>query len=604
MKNLRGKSVKKWVSIAAAGVLLLLLAFINPFWMLEYRIEDMSFQRPGMPNPNIIVVGIDDITLAELGPLHQWSRTGIAQAIQTLNRYDDYRPAVIAIDLLFTERSLIPEIDIVLAEAAAEANNVLVASRLEMGFDFEALSLEIVPLRHQRPFDKLLPYVEHGLINGIIDRDGFVRNASLYQHFQGQRLYSFPVMAAKMYLGTSSIPFLETHSKSYIRYTGLPGYPGDFFELSFSGIFEENFDPSWMAGAIVLIGPYAAGMMDHFPVPIKHGAFMFGVEIHANVIQMILEENFTVPAPDWVRLLIIALMLILGMILGELLDIRLTMVLFLLLGAGYYVLAQAIFHKGYLLPIFIPLLALGMIFIYQLVYGYILHMLEKLHIRSIFKKYVDPKLADKLLDDMQANINAVGVKRHIAVLFVDVRGFTPMTEALRDTPEQIVEILNEYLELTSRSVFDNGGSVDKFIGDATMALFNGFVPLDDYVYKAVKTAWDMVQGAAALNASIKERFGVDVGFGVGIHCGEAIVGNLGPAFRKDYTAIGDAVNTAARLESNAKPSQVIISKDVYSQIASQIEVQPLGEIQLKGKSEPMEVFALTGIKAASVDPLS
>jgi len=145
----------------------------------------------------------------------------------------------------------------------------------------------------------------------------------------------------------------------------------------------------------------------------------------------------------------------------------------------------------------------------------------------------------------------VGSKKHIAVMFVDVRGFTPMTEGFRDTPELIVETLNEYLELTAGAVFGNGGSVDKFIGDATMALFNGFVPLDDYIYKAVKAADDMVQGAAELNASIKERYGIDIGFGVGIHCGEALVGNLGPSFRKDYTAIGDTVNTAARLESNA-----------------------------------------------------
>jgi uncharacterized protein with beta-barrel porin domain len=94
-----------------------------------------------------------------------------------------------------------------------------------------------------------------------------------------------------------------------------------------------------------------------------------------------------------------------------------------------------------------------------------------------------------------------------------------MTEALKDNPEQVVAILNEYLELTASSVFNNGGSVDKFIGDATMALFNGFVPLDDYVYKAVKTAWDMVRGAEKVNASIKKRLGVDVGFGIGVHCG-------------------------------------------------------------------------------------
>ena len=129
-----------------------------------------------------------------------------------------------------------------------------------------------------------------------------------------------------------------------------------------------------------------------------------------------------------------------------------------------------------------------------------------------------------------------------------------------------------------------------------MALFNGFVAQDDYVYKAVKAAWEMVEGAAAINKSIKDRLGVDIGFGVGVHCGEAIVGNLGPAFRKDYTAIGDAVNVAARLESNAERSSVYLSYDVYDLLKERIEVESIGALQMKGKAEPMEVFKLKGLK--------
>jgi class 3 adenylate cyclase len=170
-----------------------------------------------------------------------------------------------------------------------------------------------------------------------------------------------------------------------------------------------------------------------------------------------------------------------------------------------------------------------------------------------------------------------------------------MTERLRETPEKIVETLNNYLELTSASVFNNGGSVDKFIGDATMALFNGFVPQEDHVYSAVKAAWDIVQGAGEVNRLIKEQFDIDIGFGVGVHCGEAIVGNLGPSFRKDYTAIGDTVNTAARLESNSKASQVLLSKDVVDACGDRIQVESIGEIPLKGKSVPLEIFSLTGV---------
>ena len=195
----------------------------------------------------------------------------------------------------------------------------------------------------------------------------------------------------------------------------------------------------------------------------------------------------------------------------------------------------------------------------------------------------------------EANSDEVGVKKDIAVLFVDIRGFTKISEALDDNPEQIIQILNEYLKLTSTSVFNNGGSVDKFIGDATMALFNGFVPLDDYVYKAVKAALDIVKDACALNAQLKDKYGVDIGFGMGVNCGKAVVGNLGPSFRKDYTAIGNTVNTAARLESNAKRSQVLISRDVYDIVKDRITCESVGEIPLKGKNIKFEVFSVTGL---------
>ena len=130
-----------------------------------------------------------------------------------------------------------------------------------------------------------------------------------------------------------------------------------------------------------------------------------------------------------------------------------------------------------------------------------------------------------------------------------------------------------------------------------MALFNGFVPLDDYVYQSVKAAWEIVQKADKFNEHIRQDYGVDLGFGIGVHCGEAIVGNLGPSFRKDYTAIGDTVNTAARLESSAKPSQVLISKDIYDILGDRIDVESIGAIPLKGKSLPVEIYALTGVKA-------
>jgi len=588
------KTIKKLVS-ACVAVLLFALFYINPLATLEHSLQDAAFQRYGMRHPDIFVVGIDEFTLEEFGLFEHWSRERMAEAINILNADPNTAPAVIAIDILFTEQGLISDFDDALIEAVRGSNNVVLASLFDVGIDRQTLSLEPTILNHLRPIDGLLPYVRYGPVNGTTDADGVKRSAMLREIFQGEVVYSFPVMIAQTYADywgfELEADFLNYHFETYIRYTDAPGA---FFDLSFADIFEPWFNPVMYAGAIVMIGPYASGMQDHYAVSISFQT-MHGVEIHANVVQMLLDGVFKQHASQWVGLAIIAVLLILAMLFGELLDIRIALAIFVVLGIGYFFVALWIYDQGYVLPLLSPLVALGVVFLYQLVYEYILQAVEKGRVRNIFKKYVDPKLVDTLISAAEADSNAVGHKKHIAVLFADVRGFTPMTEAMRDTPENIVEILNEYLELTSSSVFNNGGSVDKFMGDGTMALFNGFVPQEDYVYKAVKAAWDMVCGAEAVNKSIKDRLGIDIGFGVGVHCGEAIVGNLGPVFRKDYTAIGDAVNTAARLESNSERSQVLISQDVYDILEGRIEVESIGSIPLKGKSEPLEVYQLTAV---------
>jgi len=569
---------------------------------MEYRVQDAAFQNPGLLHPDIIIIGIDNNALAEFGPW-PWPRELMAEAINILNRDEYMRPAVLAIDVLYTEESrFFPDGDIALAEAVMNADNVVLAGEILVGIDTATTSLEPVILSHQTPLPGLLTGVRHGLINGILDTDGFVRHAMLWERFNGEILYSFPVVAAMMYKNvTEPDAFIQKNAEMFIRFIGEPGidgHTGDFFWFSFAEIFDDDFDPTFLDGMIVLIGPYAFGMMDHFRVPIFPGAPMHGVEIHANVIQQILDGAYKLRAPAWVGGLIIVMFLIFGMALLEFtnVDIRVVLGIFLTVGIGYYFAAQFVYSSyHFVLPVLGPLLALLITFIYQLVSGYLIHSIEKSKMRNTFGKYVDPKLVDALIKSGDADNDSVGRKKHIAVLFVDVRGFTSIAEHLRDTPEQIVETLNAYLELTSASIFNNGGSIDKFIGDATMALFNGFVPQDDYVYKAVQAAWDMVQGAETVSEKIRSKFDIDVGFGIGIHCGEAIVGNLGPSFRKDYTAIGDTVNTAARLESNAKRSQVLISRDVYDLLKGRIEAQSVGEIPLKGKSVPLEVFALTSV---------
>ena len=171
-----------------------------------------------------------------------------------------------------------------------------------------------------------------------------------------------------------------------------------------------------------------------------------------------------------------------------------------------------------------------------------------------------------------------------------------MSEALE--PEQVVSILNEYLALTTESIFNNSGTLDKFVGDATMAVFNAPFSLDDYIYRAVCTARDIAAGSGELEARLQAKFGKSVSFGIGVNCGDAVVGNIGCDFRMDYTAIGDTVNTAARLEANAKRGQILISREVYEAVKDRVKVTDIGVIPLKGKSNEVFVYQLDEVTDA------
>ena len=606
MINIISRRKKLIGDIIIAGMLIIILSF-NLLAYFENVLQDAAYQKPGLSAPYITVIGIDEHTLLEFedeyGRFTDWSRQKVAEAINILNRDEDAKPAVIAIDILYTGASGNAEADAALAEAAADGGNVVFASLAHFGrlLTDGGDSYKYAVTGHETPYPELARNSVYGVVNALMDdRDSLVREFYLRVPYDGETLYSFPVEIYRKYMeymgdeNEITDNFIERNEAAYIKYSGNPF---DYVDMSFADIFEDDFEPDYYEGEIILIGAYAPKLGDAYYTSVNRRNQMYGVEIHANVVKLLIDGDFSVYVPGAVNFgaVIIFFILLPFVIIRLIKDIRLLLLVFVITGAGYYFTALYVFGRGYILTLLYPLFSLVIIYIYQVVYGYVLEAVEKRKLKTAFKKYVDPKLADKLIESGEANSNEVGVKKNIAVLFVDVRGFTPMSEALKEQPELVVKILNEYLELTAGAVFNNDGSVDKFVGDATMALFNGFFHTEDYIFKAVKAAYDMVRGAAEVNASIKEKYGVDVGFGIGINCGEAIVGNLGPSFRKDYTAIGDTVNTAARLESIAKPSEILISKEVYETLKGRIETVSIGEKALKGKSTGAEVFSVKKI---------
>ena len=567
---------------------MLLLFTFNLLSELENLAQDRLYNEPGIVDPNIVVFGIDEETLIELGPVQYWSRQRMADAISILNSYPDEKPAVIAIDVLYSGQSNDPAADDALVAAATEGGNVVFGAMASFNWDGEVKTFE-------KPFEALDHVSRYGAVNAVIDDDGVVRRATPFLDVDGVMEPTFASAIYEMYTG---MPVEVPHGVGDPMYLAYTGAVGDYYGAiglgsSFKDIFADDFDPGFYAGAIIMIGPYASGLMDSYFSPVDHRIQMHGVEIHANIVQMMLDENYKTDTPVWLDFVIVLLTMIIFIAVFTRFGVGVSSACLIVFAAGYVFLNKWLFNGGFVLSLLYPPVSAAALFVFVVIFNYITERLEKQKIKDMFKKYVDPKLVDELINADMTD-GKIGMKKHFAVLFVDIRGFTPMSEELKDDPETLVHILNEYLELTASCIFNNGGSVDKFIGDATMALFNGFTPLEDYTYRAVKTAIDIVNGAKTLNKSILEKYGKDVGFGVGVNCGYAVVGNIGPNFRKDYTAIGDTVNTAARLESSAKSSQVLISKDVFDMLEGRISAESLGEIALKGKA-PVEVYSLTGL---------
>ncbi|MCL2603078.1 MAG: adenylate/guanylate cyclase domain-containing protein [Defluviitaleaceae bacterium] len=581
---------KKYIYAALLSAVMLLTFGLHLFDRVEQQLKDRLFTQPDIIYPNIFVFGIDEETLIEFGPFQFWPRSIMAEAIRILNSEPGWEPAVIAVDVLYSGYSNCPESDAALVEAAAEVGNVVFGAAASFNWADEVIAFE-------RPFESLRAVSRYGTLNAITDH-GVVRRAVTGIMVDGIWQPSFTAVIYDMYAefwGRS--PFALPKNITSPMFINYAGNVGDFYGAmglgtSFRDIFSPDFDPAWYADSIIFIGPYAAGMMDMYFTPVSTSEKMNGVEIHANVLQMMIDRTFKAYAADWVNWMVLIISLLVTGFVFMRFDVRITTAVLVVYTVGYVFLNLQLFNNGYIVTLLYPPASVIVLYVFGVAYNYITERREKAKIKDMFKKYVDPKLVDQMIDSSDMADGRIGRKKHFAVMFVDVRGFTPMSEKLADSPETIVHILNDYLELTASCVFNNGGSVDKFIGDATMALFNGFTPLDDYVYKAVKAAQDIVDGAAALNEKILAEHGFTVGFGVGVHCGYAVVGNIGPHFRKDYTAIGDTVNTAARLESNAKPSQVLISKEVYETLEGRISAQSLGEITMKGKGA-IEIFELT-----------
>lgn len=602
MKKKENKFLQKYVPILAITFVITLLAALGAFRRMDRWAQDKLLQKRQALSGDIVVIGLDEKALSKYGPYQSWDRNIMASALEQLGADENNMPAVVAIDTLYAGHTT-EEADARLVKAASKFDHIVVgnvATYGDMTFTDEDGNFRMKKdtiVEFEESFDDLKAVTTQGHINAMYDTDGIMRHALLYEYNGDQKVYSMAYEVAKAYKETIGeelvAPKPDKNGFFYIHYSGLPG---DFYEsISIADVIDGTIPPDHYAGKIVFIGPYAAALQDAYYTAIERAEQMFGVEIQANVVEAMLGEYYVTELPDiWQILILIAVCLVVGYFLVDNKNLIGASIIAVVAIAAVFGAAIVAYNAGLLIHVVWIPIGVAALYVTSIVLRYIAAALERARVTHTFQRYVAPEIVGELLKEGSDALELGGKMYDIAVLFVDVRGFTTMSESL--DPPTVVEIINSYLTLTTECIMRYNGTLDKFVGDCTMAFWNAPIAQEDPVYLACKAAMDMVEGSKKLGEELQARFGRSVSFGIGVNYGPAVVGNIGAPQRMDYTAIGDTVNTSARLEANAPGGTIYISRSVADALGDRAKTTSLGgTIKLKGKAEGFEILTLDAL---------
>jgi adenylate cyclase len=377
-----------------------------------------------------------------------------------------------------------------------------------------------------------------------------------------------------------------------VKYYG----PGQTFRhISAVDVIEKKIGPKDLRDKIVLFGVTTIGVYDIRPTPFE--STYPGVEIHANVIENILREDY-LTRPNMLKMIEVLAMLIVGIGFGLMLSkmklqYAVPAVLAALLASifmDYTLLFKNGLHtRTILMYAQVLTMVMGMS-----VFRYFTEEREKGKIRKVFHTYISKNVAEEVLKDM-SKLKLGGQKKTLTVFFSDIRGFTTISEKL--SPEQLVHQLNEYLTpMTNIIISKHEGTLDKYMGDAIMAIFGAPLDQPDHALRCCNAALDMMEELKLMRAKWRNEGLPELNIGIGINTGEMIVGNMGSHVRFEYTVIGDNVNLGSRLEGTNKEygTNIIISEATKNMVFEKLVVRELDELRVKGKKEPVKIYELRG----------
>ena len=576
LKNKLAKTLLVSLFISALVTMLMTAGFLDTW---EARVSD-AFYAPSDTLDDIVIVAIDDESLQDLGRW-PWPRDHFARVIEYLNQ-----SSVIGIDISFFEPA---EGDSELADSLKTGNVILAMEYTSFSYKNGELYGESL-LKPTNTLGTLGIDFKTGFVNLYTDSDGVTR--SFTPHISGIEDYDhISMVVVGEYLGIT--PDLGS-SRMLINFFAPPG---GYEYISFSDVYNNNTDPSYFKDKIVLIGATAADLHDDVISPISNQA-MPGVEVNANLVQSILTRDFLYYQDDVSAIGVIFLFALLAGILLFRFRIHIATVLLAVLAIAYIFFSIYTFDSGIIMNILYPLLSITMVYITLVVIYYLTEERSRKWITSVFGKYVFPVVIDNLIKNPD-RINLGGEKRNITIFFSDIRGFTSISERL--DPEELVRLLNEYLTEMTSIIIKDQGLVDKYMGDAIMAFWGAPLEQPDHTELACSSSLEMMDKLRELQKKWKKEGIPSFDIGIGLNSGDAIVGNMGSLKRFDYTAIGDNVNLASRMEGLNKlyGTNIIITENTHKIVKDKFETRKLDAVKVKGKKKSIFIYELLSRKDRS-----
>jgi adenylate cyclase len=613
-KNIRLKTPSlRRLLLAGTALLLLLLELVallpkltTPLERAELAARDTLMRVRGVrpTGGQIVIVAIDDFTFNWTGYQYPLPRSYYAQIVQILNASG---ARVIGLDVMLFEAGYDEGGDDALAAALAQTPKSVAVMQIYENTTDGTVTLKLPLPAYRAALDGM------GITEVLLDEDAIARSLRASHSFGGEPFYNWAFQVAALSMDVEppalqgsvlvfngkTVPLVS--ERLLINYAGPAGtYP----TYSAAKVVLGDIPAEAFRDKIVLIGFTTPTVPDLYPTPFSASNRTPGVEIIANTISTIMSGNYLRIVPPWVNLVLIIVMALLAGVINRSPRPGITVAVMGGAMALYAVIVYLVFAQArWYLPLTGPELMLFLGVVLPTLEQAVSQELEKRRVRGLFNRFISPEMVDQLLATQ--DINSLNKRTNLTILFSDIRGFTTLSEKL--TPDEVVALLNPYLEVMTNVVHQHGGTVDKYEGDAIVAFFGEPVPYADHAVRAARAAVGMRTALTGLKERwqaegiLPERFEI----GIGLNTGDVFVGLLGSAQRINYTVIGDTANLAARLQDLTKVYAwpIIISESTANAIKDEFDVEFIEAAMVKGKSEPVKIYKVLGVKGERISPM-